>query len=243
MSGIDTIDKKALEKGFICVGALRGPHGVKGLVKIASFTEISDRLFDFKDLRLGLDFKEISLTYRSVVGDVFLCAADCIATREEAIRLKGERLFVSRQHLDHIHSPASSPVGRGNPEEPAANDLSETESDDFFHADLIGLEAYTPEHNRIGYVRSVEDFGAGDLLEIILEEPVKGLGKIVFIPFTHALVPVVNIKGNHLVINMDQWVSDQMIVRPDGSEPSNAAKSKPDAKAALDTSSHDSFKP
>ena len=68
--------------------------------------------------------------------------------------------------------------------------------DEFYHADLIGLEAVLPDDTTLGRVRAVHDFGAGDTLEI--DRPA---GQPVVVPFTRAVVPVVDIAGGRLVID------------------------------------------
>jgi 16S rRNA processing protein RimM len=68
--------------------------------------------------------------------------------------------------------------------------------DEFYHADLIGLEAVLPDDTILGRVRAVHDFGAGDTLEID-----RSVGQPVVVPFTRAVVPVVDIAGGRLVID------------------------------------------
>ena len=99
-----------------------------------------------------------------------LAALDGVADRNAAEALKGLRLYVGRDAL-----PA----------------LAE---DEFYHADLIGLAVEQVGGERLGTVKAVHDFGAGDVLEVTREE-----GGSVFLPFTMAVVPVVDIAGGRLV--------------------------------------------
>ena len=201
MSGADQLDREALDAGFVCVGALRGAHGVKGLTKVASFTETPGTLFEFDAVFLGQNFKPIKLWFKSSSGDFFLAAADLINNREDAQALKGERLFVRRDQLAALGS--------------AEQNDQDDDGDDFYHADLIGLDAKDKDGKALGSIRSVEDFGAGDLLEVSLMEPIKGLGRIVFVPFTKALVPTVDINEGFVTVDLEAWQKDQLSGEPD----------------------------
>lgn len=74
--------------------------------------------------------------------------------------------------------------------------LPATETDEFYHADLIGLAAVTPDGRTLGTVIAIHDFGAGDLVEIRPEQ-----GSTVMVPFTAADVPVIDIAGGRLVVD------------------------------------------
>ena len=91
--------------------------------------------------------------------------------RDAAAALKGLRLYVARERLP------------------------EPEAGEFYHADLIGLAAEGTDGKRLGTVRAVEDFGAGILLEIGLED-----GGTAMIPFSAEAVPEVDIEGGRVVV-------------------------------------------
>jgi len=74
--------------------------------------------------------------------------------------------------------------------------LPAPEADEFYHSDLIGLAAVTPDGRRLGTVIAVHDFGAGDLLEIRPQD-----GPTLMVPFTAADVPVVDVAGGRLVVD------------------------------------------
>ena len=73
--------------------------------------------------------------------------------------------------------------------------LPEPEPDEFYHADLVGLEARDPSGRSLGRVRAVQDFGAGELLEIELES-----GTSEFVPFTRAAVPEVDLEDGFVTV-------------------------------------------
>ena len=70
------------------------------------------------------------------------------------------------------------------------------DEDEFYLADLIGLSAVTPEGEVLGTVKSVQDFGAGDILEI---DPALG-GQTWYLSFTREAVPIVDIAGGKITV-------------------------------------------
>ena len=104
-----------------------------------------------------------------------------VGDRTAAEALKGVELYVDRDRL------------------PAAAE------GEFYHADLIGLAAVDPEGKRIGEIVAVQNFGAGDLLEIRLA----GSGKTELVPFTDATIPEVDIAAGRVVVAMPAASDDE----------------------------------
>ena len=161
------------ETEFICVAAIAGAFGVKGEVKLKSFTDIPENCISYGPL-LSQDGKVILTpnTHRMVKGGV---AVNCpeVKTREQAEALKSTKLYVPRENF-----PA--------PEE-----------DEFYASDLVGLEVKSTDGKRIGKIIGVQDFGAGDLLEIKPKE-----GASFYHPFTLEATPKVDIKAGRVVIKL-----------------------------------------
>ena len=158
----------------IRVARIGAAHGVRGDVKLWSFTEdplaVTDygpletedgaRRFEIEALRPAKDF----LVARLVgVGDRDAAAKRC-ATLD---------LFVPRDRLPPID-----------------------EDDTFYHADLIGLDAVTPDGTPLGTVHALHNFGAGDIIEIM---PV-GSGEAVMLPFTETTVPKIDLEAKQIVV-------------------------------------------
>jgi 16S rRNA processing protein RimM len=98
--------------------------------------------------------------------------------RNAAERLANTKLFVPRDRLPTV------------------------ETDEFYHADLIGLAAVTTDGRTVGSVVAIHDFGAGDILELRQE----GKRETLMLPFTSATVPVVDIAGGRIVIDPPEGV-------------------------------------
>jgi 16S rRNA processing protein RimM len=171
---------------------ITGAHGVRGQVRIKSFTERPEDVAAYGEVgdEAGARLWRLRAVGRTGKGHV-LAAIEGIADRDAAAALKGERLYVPRARLPR-------------PEE-----------DEYYHADLIGLEARLEDGELLGTVRAVYDFGAGDVLEVVgAGAGVSGKG-VVMVPFTRAAVPKVDPDAGWLVV-----VPPPGLLEPGEAEPS-----------------------
>ena len=154
---------------LVVIGAIAGPHGVKGEARVKPFGD-GDAVCSYGPF---LDAKgEVFLTPKSArhgPSGLVLVAFEEPLTREEVQALKSTKLYVPRAELP---------------------DLDE---DEFYYTDLIGLSVEDLTGSALGKVKSVQDFGAGDLLEI------SGVDGVSFLPFTREVVPHIDIAGGKLV--------------------------------------------
>ncbi|MDP2213996.1 ribosome maturation factor RimM [Phenylobacterium sp.] len=155
---------------LIQVARVAGAFGVRGEVRITTFTEDPMSLADFKALLRQDGSPALTLTSARPVKGGVVARAEEIETREQAEAARGLRLFIPRGAL---------PV----PEE-----------DEFYLADLIGAAVETPDGEPLGEVKSVQDFGAGDLLEV---QPASGPSW--WLPFTRDNVPEVKLAEGKLI--------------------------------------------
>ena len=155
---------------LILVGRVAGAFGVKGEVRITSFTAEPAALVDYKTLLREDGSPGLTLTGgRAAKGGVVVRAKE-IETREQAEALRGLRLYIPRAVLP------------------------EPDEDEFYIADLVGMEVRGLEGDVLGHVKSVRDFGAGDLLEV--QPPA---GESWWLPFTKDAVPEVSIAERRIV--------------------------------------------
>jgi len=157
--------------GLVCVGVVSGARGLKGDIRVRSFTAEPEGVAAYGPV---VDENGAPLFDLAVVGthknDVIV-RIEGVADRTQAEGLKGIRLYVPRTALP------------------------EPEAEEYYHADLIGLDAEMAGVGTLGTVRAVHDFGAGDVLEID-----GGAEGPVMVPFTRAAVPEVDIAGGRIVI-------------------------------------------
>ncbi|WP_372884700.1 ribosome maturation factor RimM [Shimia sp.] len=156
---------------MVCVGAIAGSYGVRGEVRLKSFTADAGAIADYAPLcsEDGTQSFEVRIT-RSIKNGM-AARLSGIDSKEEADALKGLKLFVPRDRLPAL------------PE------------DEFYYADLIGMQVFDTGGTLLGEVRSVQNHGAADLLEI----RVAGLSNTVLLPFTREAVPTVDMAAGRIV--------------------------------------------
>ncbi len=157
----------------LLVGRFGAPHGVRGEVRLQSFTGDPGAIAGYRELCDASGARRFAIkSLRRVRDNLFVARIEGIADRADAERLTNVELYLSRANLP---APAS---------------------DEFYLADLIGLAALDEARAPIGRVADVLDFGGGDILEIA---PVGG-GETLLFPFTKAVVPEIDVAGGWLVI-------------------------------------------
>ncbi len=163
----------------ICVARIGAAHGVRGEVKLWPFTQDPMAVLHYGPLSTKDGARQFEVARARVAKDHLVATLKGVATREDAERVNGIELYISRDKL-----PA-------------------TDDDEYYHADLIGLRAIDAQGETIGKVLAVHNFGAGDIIEIA---PVQG--STLLLPFTNAVVPTVDIAAGHVVIVMPQEIED-----------------------------------
>ncbi|HXS05253.1 MAG TPA: ribosome maturation factor RimM [Rhizomicrobium sp.] len=155
----------------VLLAAVIGAQGLKGAVKVKLFTETPEALAKYGPLRdaRGKSY-EIIACRAAKPGEAVISFAG-IADRSAAEALKGAELFVSRAALP------------------------ETAEEEFYHADLIGLEAQDSEGRVLGRVAAIHNYGAGDVIEITCPD-----GDSVLLAFTRETVPTIDIPGGRIVV-------------------------------------------
>lgn len=157
---------------MVVVAAVTGAHGVHGRVRLKTFTEVPADVAAYGPLSEESGPRTFSLRVTGSTRDGVIAEIEGIRSREAAEALRGLRLCVGRERLPE-------------PED----------EEEFYHADLVGLVAVTPEGQRLGTVRAIHDFGAGDVLDI---KPSKGAGLL--LPFTREVAPEVDVAGGTITI-------------------------------------------
>jgi 16S rRNA processing protein RimM len=169
----------AADASRICVGVITGAQGVRGAVRIKSFTALAEDVAAYGPVADGDGKRVFALRAVGKAKGVVIATIAGIADRDAAERLKGVRLYVARDKL------------------PAAGE------EEYYHADLIGLAALLRDGTLLGRVRAVHDYGAGDSLEVARED-----GGTVIVPFTRAAVPEVDLAAGRLVIEPPEGLLD-----------------------------------
>ncbi len=164
-----------MSKDRICVGAIAGAFGVQGEVRLKSFCTEPTAVADYGPLFTedGSRSFKVKLT-RPLAGGLGARLSG-IATKEEADALKGVNLYADRDRLPKLPD------------------------DEYYYTDLIGLEVRDPGGAPLGKVVNVHNHGAGDILEISPLPGTPGAKGPLLLPFTLAIVPLVDIAAGILV--------------------------------------------
>lgn len=152
---------------LILVGVVSGAHGIKGHVTIRTFTEEPDNI-----TKLSLQNSEgakVALKFSHYAKRDIVCMMSGVRDRTAAENARGIKLYALR------------------------SELPETEEEEFYFADLIGLPVVNMKQEVIGKIGGVHNFGAGDIIEISAPEK-----KSEFYPFTKELFP--EITAEHVVM-------------------------------------------
>lgn len=158
----------------LLMGRIGAAHGIRGEVRIQSFTEDPLALTTYGPLATDKPGLTIRILSARTTTNVLVARLEGVNDRNAAERLNGVELYVDRAML------------------PDTDD-----EDDFYHADLIGLKARLADGSEIGEVLAVPNFGAGDLIEI--RDPRSG--DTYLYPFSKAVVPEVRIAEGYLLID------------------------------------------
>jgi 16S rRNA processing protein RimM len=164
----------------VCVARIGAAHGVRGAVKLWTFTEDPLAVQGYGPLMTKDGARQFQIAGVRAARDHLVVAFKGIATRNDAEKLNGIELYVPRERLP------------------------DTDDDEYYHADLIGLAAVSAADEPLGRVIAIHNFGAGDIIEIA---PPKGATML--LPFTNAVVPTVDLEGGRVVIEPPQEIEGE----------------------------------
>lgn len=156
----------------ILLGRIADAHGIRGDVIVHSYAEVAEDIAAYGPLADKAGTRTFTLKVVRVTPKGVVARIKGLDDRNAAEALKGTELYVARDQL------------------PDAGE------DAFYHSDLVGLTAFAPDGKQIGRTVSVQNFGAGDLIEIALE----GTTKTEFVQFSDAFVPEVDLEAGRLVV-------------------------------------------
>ena len=158
---------------LIEIGAFVGVHGIKGEVKLKSFTEIPENIFSFKEIFIESSDDPIKLKFVRKFKQIFVCKIENVETRNDAENFTGLKLFISRESLPKLTNK------------------------EFYHFDLLNFEVYNLNKELFGKVISFEDFGAGLLAEV------KKNNKTFYLPMGKNFLNKINYKDKQIILDLE----------------------------------------
>ena len=157
----------------IRVARIGAAHGVRGEVKLWSFTQDPAAVANYGPLQSEDGKRQFEIETMRAAKDHFVARLKGIDSRKAAEQLRNVDLFISRDKLPPIE-----------------------DDDTYYYADLVGMAAVTPEGAVLGNVTALHNFGAGDLIEIATAAG----GEPLLLPFTETIVPKIDMKLRQVVI-------------------------------------------
>jgi len=164
------------QEKHICVGSIAGAFGVRGDVRLKSYCAQPEAIAAYAPLFTEDGARSFTVRLIGSVPNGFTARLGGIETREEAEALKGTRLFTDRSKLP------------------------QTDDEEYYHVDLIGLDVLDAGGIKIGKIAAVLNHGANDILEV--KGP--GLKDSLLLPFTMAVVPTVDIAGGRIIVDLPE---------------------------------------
>jgi 16S rRNA processing protein RimM len=176
----------------VCIARIGAAHGVRGAVKLWTFTEDPFAVTRYGPLSTRDGARSFEVAHAREGKGHLVATLKGVTTRNEAERLNGIELYVARDKL-----PA-------------------TDDDEYYHADLIGLAAETTAGQALGKVIAIHNFGAGDIIEIAPPS-----GATMLLPFSNAVVPTVDLANGRVLIELpDEIEGDDPSAAGDDLSPS-----------------------
>lgn len=180
----------------LSIGAIASAHGVKGQFKVKTFTANPRDIATYGPVYIG--GRQIGLVIRGTTANgMVIVAADEVTSREEAEALRGQTLEVDR------------------------NALPESDDDEVYHADLIGVQAETEDGTALGRIIAIHDFGGGEIVEV---KPASG--PTLMLPFAANFVVTIDLEARRAILAPPDGLLDDADVSSDSGEPSNDSGSK-----------------
>tara|TARA_B110000438_G_C15532470_1_gene529057 strand:+ start:72 stop:581 length:510 start_codon:yes stop_codon:yes gene_type:complete len=158
---------------LIEIGCFVGVHGIKGQVKLNSFTEIPESIFNYKEFFLEKNDNVLKLKLICKVKQNLICKIENVETRNEAEKYRGLKLFIKKDSLPKL------------------------EESEFYHRDLIEFQVYNLKKESFGKIQSFNDFGGGLLIEVKKEN------KLFYLPVGNDFLEDIDYEQKEVIINLD----------------------------------------
>ncbi len=163
----------------VLVGVIVGAHGIKGEVKLKSFTSDPLNIGRYGPLQSSSG-KQFEIAKLKAAKDDFIASLKNVNDRNEAEVLKGTELFVAREKLPKLKSHEA------------------------YAHDLMGLDVVLESGSKLGKLVAMPNYGAGDLLEVAVD----GNSETVLIPFTNAFVPQEDFTSGRITVILPEGYLD-----------------------------------
>lgn len=158
---------------LINIGKITKPHGIKGHIKLMSFTQIPEDIFNYKNI-FDEAHNQYALKFISNIGNnQFICSFNNNNSRNLAEEVAGKDLYILKDQLPKV------------------------DDGEIYHHDLIELDLFNEKNELVGKIIAVHNFGAGDIIEVALNES----NKTIYLPFDQNYIIEINLDKKILIFN------------------------------------------
>jgi len=179
----------------VLLGVIVGAKGIRGEVKIKSFTEDPENIAAYGPLEDASGKTTFKVKVVGFSKGLPVARIAGISDRTAAEALKGTELYVARERLPETE-----------------------DGEEYYHADLIGLAVFFRDGTKLGTIERVFDFGAGDMLDVRPDPTSSNVREAVLVPFTAERVPVVDVAGGRVVVDLEDGFFSVPDRRAEGSD-------------------------
>ncbi|GAT75829.1 16S rRNA-processing protein RimM [Ehrlichia ruminantium] len=166
-----------MNSDFICLGIITSPHGIKGHVKIKTFTENPQNFTSYGKLTDGITTYEINII-RIVSKNTIIAKINNITSRTNAELLRNKKLFIEKTKLPNLIE------------------------NEFYHSDLVGLQVILEDNNIFGTIKKIYNFGSCDIIEILLYNSKKST----MLPFSKDIFTHINTKERYVILKLPEII-------------------------------------
>lgn len=157
---------------IVCIGLISKPIGIKGQVKVMSYTESPDSLFKYQNLFLHDNTSIIFTNYKLIANNIFIASIHGVNNRNSSEQYRLKEIYINKK------------------------DLPELNNNEYYYNDLINMKVLDINNNILGKVKSILNYGAGDFLEITL-----GNNKEATISFNKETILNIDLNNYTIIIN------------------------------------------
>ncbi len=161
----------------LLLGVIAGPKGIKGELKVKTFTEDPKDIAAYGSLESKDGSQKFDIKLAGFSKNLPVIRIKGVSDRNKAEALKGQELYVTRDKLPKL-----------------------VDEDEFYHTDLVGLDVIFDDGTHYGKILRLHDFGGGDIVEI--KPDGKSEKASILVPFTKEMVPTVDMTNGHIVVDL-----------------------------------------
>jgi 16S rRNA processing protein RimM len=164
-----------MTNNLICIAKITKPHGIRGQAKLMSYAEKPEDVFNYPVL-YDEKLNEYQIRLNSQSQNMFVITFNNNKSRNLVEEIAGTKLYITREML------------------PSSNE------NEYYHADLVGLQVLDTDKNVKGKILEIHNFGAGDIIEMVIPDA----KSTIFLPFEEEFIIEINLEQKFLIFDFNK---------------------------------------